>query len=160
MERTCEVEDCAKVAGKGLRLCYMHRARLKRTGTTDPWRGPNRSWRGDDIGYWSAHGRARTAKGPAKEHRCVACGEQAAEWAYDHADPNARIERLQVFSPDPEHYLPLCVSCHRRFDDDPDAGLPAPLKEPSPWMRQPYRLKRMAQAKRRNPAPTPREQKP
>lgn len=45
------------------------------------------------------------------------CGDQARHWAYDHADPD-EIHRPDgiAYSGKPEHYVPLCVPCHKRAD--------------------------------------------
>jgi hypothetical protein len=57
----------------------------------------------------------------ASEHACVHCSRRAQEWAYDHNDPDERVNPPDArdrgpFSLKVEHYLPLCKSCHRRFD--------------------------------------------
>lgn len=45
------------------------------------------------------------------------CGDQAAEWSYDHTDSNEHVSpEGYPFSSDPDRYVPLCVSCHRTFD--------------------------------------------
>lgn len=70
------------------------------------------------IGYTGAHHQVRRLRGHAKEHACLHCGGQARDWAYDHQDPNPGWESANgVFSRDPERYIPLCVLCHKRFDD-------------------------------------------
>jgi hypothetical protein len=60
----------------------------------------------------------------AKNYLCVHCGSQAKQWAYDHEDVNERTSTMIVrgqpvelrYSADAAHYIPLCVSCHVRFD--------------------------------------------
>lgn len=82
------------------------------------------NWRGDDISYNTAHKRVRRARGRAKTHLCVGCGEAAAEWSYNHTDPDERTEPVHrptgilwfAYSPDPSQYSPRCKPCHQRFD--------------------------------------------
>jgi hypothetical protein len=39
------------------------------------------------------------------------------DWAYDYSDPNARSDaRRGPYSLDLNRYIPLCRSCHKRFD--------------------------------------------
>lgn len=68
---------------------------------------------GDGNGYMNLHRRVRRLRGKAAEHACVRCAENGTEkrayhWAQIHGtdgkDPWA-------------DYMPLCVSCHRRYDD-------------------------------------------
>lgn len=78
-------------------------------------------WRKDDVGYGGAHGRVRADRGPASTHPCeLGCGRPAYHWSYDHADPDElRDDSLGVYySTKVEHYRPLCVPCHKRFDLD------------------------------------------
>lgn len=80
----------------------------------------NPFWAGDNVGYAAVHARIRAARGPASTYRCEHCEHPAAEWAYDHRDPDQRYdEKLGYFSPFSlklHHYVPLCKRCHRRFD--------------------------------------------
>jgi hypothetical protein len=76
----------------------------------------------DDVGYAGAHFRVVRLRGDAHEHACAHCGGPATQWAYDHADPDEQVA-VQYrgrgdypYSLDVEHYLPLCVRCHRLFD--------------------------------------------
>ena len=79
----------------------------------------NSNWRGDAIGSVQAHGRVVQLRGYAKSYRCENCGTCAAHWAYDHLDPDEHLDlRNGPFSLDPQHYRPLCVKCHKRFDLD------------------------------------------
>lgn len=75
--------------------------------------------------YFGIHNRVKAMHGSAADHLCVACLGPAADWAYDNADPDERLESLPVpsgkmhdcpFSLKPEHYLPMCKPCHRKFD--------------------------------------------
>lgn len=77
-------------------------------------RRESRKRAGITLKYSSAHDRVYYARGSASDYACASCGDQARQWAYDHADPD------ELFSPgkgwyseDPDHYFPLCVPCHR-----------------------------------------------
>jgi hypothetical protein len=122
----CSIDGCERPS-RSRTWCKLHYARWRHAGDpmvvrpnvlTPP--GPaHPSWRGPDITYASAHRRITNAKGPAGQHSCVTCGRPAAEWSYDHRDPDEIIRpgrRASPFSVKPEHYEPRCVRCHRRFD--------------------------------------------
>jgi hypothetical protein len=75
-------------------------------------------------GYSNAHSRVRKARGPARKQTCP-CGVRAAQWAYDHNDPNPRTEIMPTdrggtvvvaWSDDPAHYIAMCYRCHARLD--------------------------------------------
>lgn len=75
------------------------------------------SWTGDEVGYAGAHFRVKALWGFASTHTCRHCLGPAAHWAYDHLDPNERVDPDEgPYSPNPDHYLPLCVRCHKAFD--------------------------------------------
>lgn len=101
-------------------MCGSHR-RMVRTGRPV---GPIESRGGDLASYVGAHNRVRTKRGPAAGYPCSHCPSQAAEWAYDHADPNEKLGPVKSrgrdlalpYSEDPAHYMPLCKPCHTRFD--------------------------------------------
>lgn len=98
-------------------LCDLHVARERRTGTPD---GVGRigAPRHEFAGYDAAHRRADKQFGRAKTHSCAHCGGAASDWAYDHEDEDRLIcaDSGLEYSLDPSHYIPLCKSCHRRFD--------------------------------------------
>ena len=79
------------------------------------------------LSYSGAHGRIRSRRGRAGDLICLHCGGPAFQWAYDYSDPNELCDADgQRYSEDPEHYLPLCVSCHKKHD--------AKVKPPkNPW---------------------------
>lgn len=113
---TCTVEHCG-TGGKIRRgLCEMHYKRWRVHG--DPSVALLTMGAGDDVTNTAAHERVRRARGRAVEHACQDCGTAAAHWAYDHADPDERQSDRGPYSPDPAHYRPLCVPCHKRFDLD------------------------------------------
>lgn len=80
----------------------------------------NPRWAGDSIGYHGAHLRVSAERGKASTHTCEHCGGQAQEWAYDHKDADELIGTIKSgtapYSLKAEHYFPLCVPCHRVFD--------------------------------------------
>ena len=114
----CTVPDCRKPAiTEG--ICEKHRGRLRRTGTLE---GVGRGTlnKKDVVEYEAAHHRVVAVKGRAKEHRCDHCGDRAQDWAYDHLDPEALVGVRNgcLYSLSPDHYIPLCKPCHKRFDID------------------------------------------
>lgn len=124
---TCVVDGCDRAVRSRHGWCKLHYARWKRHGGD-----PSVAKTGgvavgtlllDTVSYRGAHDRIKAAKGPASAHACVDCGVQAAEWAYDHADPDELVGasgggrgRKAAYSTKPEHYRPLCRRCHRRAD--------------------------------------------
>lgn len=86
---------------------------------TKAYRGEgNPKWRGDRIGYAAAHDRVKAIHGSASTHSCRHCTGPAAHWAYDHTDPSEKHDPDEgTYSTDPARYMPLCASCHRRFDN-------------------------------------------
>jgi hypothetical protein len=105
--------------------CTMHYTRWRRhgdpghVGKPDPKPGElNHNWQGDSIGYGGHHLRLRHQRGPAAAHPCQHCGAPARHWAYDHTDPAERTDPATgcPYSTDPGRYIPLCQSCHGRFD--------------------------------------------
>ena len=54
-------------------------------------------------------------RGKASQYNCAGCGGPAKQWAYDHADPDEKNGE-HAFSLKPEHYDPLCLSCHSKRD--------------------------------------------
>ena len=118
---TCTVPDCSKPHDSN-GLCSMHVTRLRRHGDVGvvnvPVRhfGPdNHTWTGDEATYRAVHDRLTATYGDAGAYRCT-CGNWAAHWAYDHADPNGRIGPDGPYSTRPSHYRPMCVSCHKLLD--------------------------------------------
>jgi len=75
--------------------------------------------------YNAAHHRIYVERGQASQHVC-GCGAPADEWSYDGTDPDELIElrvdqktrktRPVAYSAKPEHYSPLCRSCHVKAD--------------------------------------------
>jgi hypothetical protein len=69
------------------------------------------------LTYDGAHGRLRKLNGRASGYPCALCGSAAAEWAYDHSDPDELTDqRGRPYSLDAGRYMALCLPCHRRLD--------------------------------------------
>jgi hypothetical protein len=102
--------------------CKMHYGRWRSNG--DPLiigtvGAAHYLWAGDAIGYSGLHDRLRKSLGSASRYACRHCSGRAEEWAYDHADPQARHDPRTglPYSPDAGRYMPLCKSCHQIFDN-------------------------------------------
>lgn len=123
----CKVDGCDRPR-KTRDLCDMHYQRLLNNGDANyvppPPRGErNNSWRGDNILSGAAHRRVVVLRGPASSHPCINCGDPAKHWAYDHKDPDEKPNVTTAsgrnpgpYSVKPEHYQPMCVPCHKRYD--------------------------------------------
>lgn len=83
---------------------------------TKHWRTLTGTYVSRPLTYNAAHKRVYRLHGPARARACVQCGQPAAHWAYDNLDPNERTAREGRYSPDPEHYQPMCQPCHQHFD--------------------------------------------
>jgi len=79
--------------------------------------------RRDDVSYFAAHQRIYRTRGRAAAQVCQ-CGAPAQEWSYDHSDPRemhgtvdcGRGPACLTYSLDPQHYIAVCVPCHRTLD--------------------------------------------
>lgn len=74
------------------------------------------TWVGDNAGYYTAHARVRSRLGPATDHRCIDCGDQAAQWSVNRDALRLRFEDGMPYSSNPEDYEARCVSCHKTYD--------------------------------------------
>jgi hypothetical protein len=122
----CTVPGCEKPhVAHG--YCEMHHLRVRKHGDPNARgyaTGPrpqmsgarNHQWKGDGCGYDGAHDRVKASRGLADQFGCAHCDQPAAEWSYDHADPNEQVDGFP-YSLDVEHYQPLCVKCHRGLDN-------------------------------------------
>lgn len=115
----CAAEGCAREA-RTRGLCTLHYGRLRSNGTLDAapskagaWNG---MWKGDAASYFAIHQRLKVTRGKASDHSCSECGNRARHWAYDNADPFEREDDGGRYSTNLNHYRPMCVSCHRKFD--------------------------------------------
>ena len=123
----CKVDGCSRDY-LAIGFCKLHYQRWAKWG--DPMKDDTESrhgeghplWVGDSASYHTAHRRIFYKRGSTAGHECVDCGEEAAEWSYDHNDPHEKqglcTRGIQVltYSPDPYHYSPRCRPCHRKFD--------------------------------------------
>lgn len=124
MSRAGNCAECSHpVWARG--LCNVHYTRWNKHGNVDTvliggccLRGPNHpNWKGTEITYHSAHHRLRRTRGPAKAQLCVDCGGGAQQWSYNGtADGDELTSEMGDYSPDPQHYDPRCIPCHKKFD--------------------------------------------
>lgn len=106
----CSTEDCDKEpVARG--LCHAHYAKLRRYGDAE-WHRPVRP--NGQVNYYVLHTRLRQVRGRAAAHQCVGeCGRRARQWAWLHGeDPR-----------DFRNYVPMCCSCHQRYDRSPDPDI-------------------------------------
>lgn len=119
----CIVDGCDAPAGYADGHCRNHRLGLDRNGdylnhSTGPF---NHMWKTDEeVTYFTIHQRVSRWRGPASAHECVDCGSTAAQWSYNHKDPEERFEPYMgysiPYSIDTSFYEPRCVKCHKHFD--------------------------------------------
>lgn len=117
----CSADGCDRPhRTKG--FCDMHYRRLKRGVPVDSrtFLRPPPKMRADS--YAAVHDRLRRERGRASEHDCIACGEQASQWAYQHNDPEPLLNAAGMpYSTRINHcYAPMCRSCHGQLDSDHD----------------------------------------
>lgn len=123
VKRWCTADGCDR-PHKAKGLCNMHLLRWERTGSphivrpSNPRGAAHQRWCGDNITYGGAHRRLRAQRGSASNCDCRECGAPAADWAYTHNDPNEKVATEGPYSTDPNRYVPMCKSCHKRFDLD------------------------------------------
>lgn len=124
-DRGCVIEGCER-RHFGHGYCQTHAYRLRENGdplvTRPPGTpsGPNHpSARGDDIEYAALHRRLKSWRGKASDYPCCACGMAADNWAYQHTSADERIcPKVGLpYSTNIDDYLPMCHSCHTRFDN-------------------------------------------
>lgn len=120
--RLCSIEGCGGLH-QAHGWCNVHYKRWRKYG--DPLTPPG-EWRGGRIPRpsterptWKAmHHRLHARRGRASEHTCAYCTASAKDWAYDNSDPNEVVDVTMgmAFSLDLDRYVPMCRSCHKRFD--------------------------------------------
>lgn len=68
--------------------------------------------------YQGIHNALRRERGKASEHRCTQCDKQAQVWALIDGRGKSRFGtgKQGRYSTRLEDYMPLCRSCHRRYD--------------------------------------------
>ena len=75
----------------------------------------NHRWLGDLVGYDGAHERVKDA---LIGQPCLHCrSERNVQSALIHGHGSLYSERVRCwYSTDPHDYIPLCASCHKRYD--------------------------------------------
>lgn len=124
----CTFEGCEKPhVSRG--WCKTHYSRWelwgdpalsKKRPVPPPRRGSdNPTWKGEEAGYHAVHKRLQSHRGRASDYACQ-CGDQAAQWAYDHTDPDEKqgADDPGPYSHDLDRYIPMCHSCHVRVDQN------------------------------------------
>lgn len=71
------------------------------------WGERHHNWRGEDASYHAFHNRVRARRGSASF--CSKCGKSDSDVRYEWANLTGNYA-------DPEDYVAMCVSCHRKFD--------------------------------------------
>ena len=111
---TCSVEGCAS-PHEALGMCSKHYQRFKTHG--DPHRVTPRSEYGQHgMNYHTAHRNVRRLRGKASSQQCAHCDGAAHEWALDHGKSSIDETQRWQWSANPDHYIPLCHSCHDAYD--------------------------------------------
>lgn len=115
----CSVPTCAQpLEARG--WCLAHYRRASRRNWADPTldgRDGSPGPRVERPNYNSAHDRVRALHGSSTLWLCVSCAAPAQDWAYLHTDERElRTGRGYAYSADPNHYVPMCKSCHKTFD--------------------------------------------
>jgi hypothetical protein len=108
--RVCRHEGCDKPPpSKNAKYC-------------SPQHRPPATPRREDLSntYRAVHKRLQRQRGPAADHPCAHCDQQAQQWAYDHTDPDEAMTewygKTVAYSTKSGHYQPLCRRCHKRLD--------------------------------------------
>lgn len=135
----CSDDSCNTPLGKTNRsgLCQYHRNKrniekyradgkfksyyVPRTGS-DPRKGTVRHGN-TPCSYKTAHQRVRNNRGHPSGYSCTSCSGVAQEWSYiggavdEQNGWSDSTKRTWVsWSPNPEHYQPMCIGCHRTYD--------------------------------------------
>lgn len=121
LKRQRQYRDANKDLVREQRQQYRERSNRR---FRDGGRSADMPWPDRPISYSAAHYRVKAIHGAAGNHPCIACGNQAHTWAYDHSDPNPLISKgvgrfdgkTYPYSLDPERYDPLCRGCHIKRD--------------------------------------------
>lgn len=119
--RECSVEDCSgRHYARG--LCGRHWKNFSRYGDAE-------------ANYAAAHAKARKRWGDASANRCVRCGGQAKDLAYQHTagENELRTPKGSPFSMNPEDYAPMCGICHSALDRS-KGGAQQGSRRDLPWI--------------------------
>ncbi len=84
-----------------------HMIKARRAYKRDQWGDKNHQWKGDEASKQAFHRRLYSRFG--KPTRCAVCGTSDRRWHYDYANLTGNYESA-------DDYLPMCRSCHWRFD--------------------------------------------
>ena len=71
-----------------------------------------------DPGYTGIHNRLVRQRGSARKHRCISCGGQARDWAYQHTALDEHREDGFVYSLNLTDYEAMCRKCHLELDGE------------------------------------------
>ena len=72
-------------------------------------------------GFQAVHSRLYRSRGYAREHKCIGCGGQALDWAYQYsAGSSELVLEGRRYSSNLDDYAPMCRSCHSAFDRQQD----------------------------------------
>lgn len=102
-----EARSAMSRAGRGKPKSAAHRAAISAA-----LRGMPKERGG--VTYFNTHG----DMGRADAHQCK-CGNQARDWAYQYTAGENELLSPEgwPFSTNPDDYIPMCRSCHRKFDN-------------------------------------------
>lgn len=127
----CSIDGCNRLL-RARGMCPTHYRRWSIHGDPNVVLPPHRTsgpdhyaWLPDDeLSYNQVHQRLhRGERGPAKNYSCTHCGATAQDWAYTNDCPDEKISDAPDslgyrYSSDPNRYIPLCRTCHKRFDSE------------------------------------------
>lgn len=127
---TCTIEGCGgSHTARG--YCSKHYERwrthgdptvkLRQAGDTHP------CWKGEDVGYDAVHWRARTLL----PRQCAACGTTSGRLEIALLRTATDVQEAPghgPYSTNPDDYVRLCVTCHRRYDS-PRLDTRTPIEE-------------------------------
>jgi hypothetical protein len=117
----CQIEGCERPPRSSTAgLCEVHYYRLRRTGRSDL-----SPYRVDEPSYRAAHSRVSRARGKAREHPCLDCGETGGHWSFAWRRVVATDWLWEIvngttlaYTGNPDDYDPRCHRCARRYDSD------------------------------------------
>lgn len=121
-DRVCSVEGCGQ-HHQARGWCQKHYTRWRVTGDPLIERKPGVNVNPRPVSprdtWRKIHHHLQRTRGKARQYACKHCGNPAKDWCYDNADPDVRFTpgTAMPFSAKVEHYIPLCGSCHKRFDN-------------------------------------------
>lgn len=111
----CSVDGCDRPHASRY-FCSVHYRRWQDTGSPGDVAIKDHVVPRERLTYRAAHLRLAAQLGLARDQLC-ACGKQAAQWAYQHNDPDVMYHASGMpYSDKPECYAPMCVPCHKAYD--------------------------------------------